>query len=1054
MKETILNLLKSESEKYTLKNKIFTLDFYKTINIENLEERVNLIETTYGREYSQELFDKFYQIAINQHKATTPVTIQESSVLKVNANKWLVKYRQNEIGWNNDEVGTYRERYFAYLKKIGRSENIINETRRSTLNIIESLGDPESNEEFYKKGMVVGSVQSGKTANFNGVINTAIDAGYKMVIVLSGIMEDLRVQTQIRIEKEVIGPLGAGNVGVGVGKEYPFHNNFVSSVTSQSSDFNRSLLNADFNIHNKNILVIKKNVHILKNILLWLNESVSDEYPKITVPLLIIDDECDNASLNNIGHKGDEYASKTNAEIRAILALFSKKSYLGYTATPFANVFQDRNESPTSGFKLTHRETEYNFNLVDNLFPDHFIEMLQPPSNYVGIKHFFDTKSDEINKIESLIARPIDFDNPEYYKSIPPRFRKDSDPIYPELINEPGTRAAKKDDNYPNEENGIPKSLQEAIHCFILSIAIRDSRKEILINSPFYQRHHTMLVHISLFGPWQNRLKGLSEEYVKKLTNDLNHDSLDADVFKEFERIWIKHFEYIVNNIQHELPKDYIDDYLVPKDYNRDIKPLLIKAIENIEVVAINSYTKTDLNYKNEDKKYIAIGGNRLSRGFTLEGLTINYFLRKANTADTLMQMGRWFGYRIGYLDCCKLFTTSENIDKFNEASEIIEDLENKFKYLSDLPGRTPSDFTLWVKNNPDVIKLTRANFLKDLTRKNLSFEDTVQQSTQFLIDKEKIKIAYDFFKLKFSKIEWKQHDSQPNFIVYDTDQNGLMEFINLPNTMLNFNILGLKEYLEICLNSNKLKNWRIAINISKGNTGSPISLNNKKKTYTFNKVTRSGPSIRKDTKNPSLSYNSLVNKDVFKARSSTIISPGDFSLCLTKEQKNLVNKNYKEKQENESGNNKFKTVPDREYRSHMDASQGLLVIYLMDLDKVFNVKGNEENSNNLSLKNYAKQKGLDETFQKSTPLIGYALGFPTNVGVNGADYVTQHVHKEPENMNLDELKKFISERDFDIDVNNNDWTVEGLLEAISDNPGNDEIESLKDIEEISVEIN
>jgi hypothetical protein len=1043
MIEEILSSINKFSKKFKTKNNgVFNLVFYNNLNKEEIKIDTKGICGILDKEFSDELFNKFFDIAINQHKATNPVTMEESSVLKVNENKWLTGDRQNEIGWNEDDIATYRERYFAYLKKIGRSESIVNETRRSTLNIIESLGDPKSNQGFYKKGMVVGSVQSGKTANFNGVINTAIDSGYKMIIVLSGIMEDLRVQTQIRIEKEVIGPLGAGNIGVGVGKEYPFRDNIVSSVTSQNSDFSRGLLNADFNIHNKNILVVKKNVHILKNILLWLNESVSDEYPKITIPLLIIDDECDNASLNNIGHKGDEYASKTNAEIRAILALFSKKSYLGYTATPFANVFQDRNESPTSGFKLTDRETEYNFNLVDNLFPDHFIEMLQPPSNYVGIKHFFDTKSDEINKIESLIARPIDFDDPEYYKSIPPRFLKDSDPIYPEARNVPGTRAAKKDDIYPNKENGIPKSLEEAILCFILSIAIRDSRKDILINSPFYQRHHTMLVHISLFGLWQNRLKDLSERYVKKLTNNLNHDSLDSEVFKEFERIWIKHFEYIVNNIKHELPNNYVDDYLVPKDYNKDIKPLLIKAIENIEVVAINSYTNTDLNYKNEDKKYIAIGGNRLSRGFTLEGLTINYFLRKANTADTLMQMGRWFGYRIGYLDCCKLFTTSENIEKFNEASKIIEDLEDKFKYLSKLPGRTPSDFTLWVKNNPDVIKLTRGNFLKNLSSKNLSFEDTVQQSTQFLIDKEKIKTAFDSFKLKFSQIKWKQHDSHSNYIIYDTDQKGLLDFVKLPNVMLNFNVLGLKEYLDICSKSNKLKNWRVAINISKGNTGESISLKDKEKSYTFNKVTRSGPSIG-DSSKPSLSYNSLINKDIFKARSSTIISPDDFSLCLTVEERVKIKKNYRDK-------NDGKTVPDREYRSHMDASQGLLVIYLMDLNKVFDVKSNIYNDNNLSLKDYAIQKGLD----KSIPLIGYALGFPTNVGVNGADYVTQHVHKDPENMNLDELKEFISERDFNIDLNNNDWSVESLLEAIYDNPEDDEDELLDDIEEISVEIN
>ena len=119
--------------------------------------------------------------------------------------------------------------------------------------------------------------------------------------------------------------------------------------------------------------------------------------------------------MNNIGHKGAEYATKTNAEIRAILAMFSKKSYLGYTATPFANVFQDRNEKPIMEFTLTVRKTEYKFDLVDNLFPEHFIELLQPPSNYVGIKHFFDTKSNDINKIEALIAKPIDLDDPNYY---------------------------------------------------------------------------------------------------------------------------------------------------------------------------------------------------------------------------------------------------------------------------------------------------------------------------------------------------------------------------------------------------------------------------------------------------------------------------------------------------------------------------------------------------------------------------------------------------------------------------------------------------------------
>ena len=1045
MIDIILNLLNKESENYKINNDgVFDLDFYNIVNVDKVEKGTKVISEAYGEAFSTELFENSLLAAINRHKATTPVTIQESSVLSINSNKWLTESRQNEIGWNSKDVNTYRERYFAYLKKIGRNDNIINEARRSTLNIIESLGNPLGKDGFYKKGMVVGSVQSGKTTNFNGVINTAIDAGYKMVIVLSGIMEDLRVQTQARIEKEVIGPLGAGGKGIGVGLDYPFHNKSISSLTSLGSDFNISMFDASFQLYNDNILVVKKNVHILKNILFWLKEYVSDEHPKIDIPLLIIDDECDNASLNNLGHKGAEYATKTNAEIRAILAMFSKKSYLGYTATPFANVFQDRNEVPSTELTLQNRKEDYNFKLVDNLFPDDFIEMLQPPSNYVGIKHFFDTRNNDIKKIESLIARPVDLDDPAYYYSIPPRFHKDSDE--PTTSKRQGTRAAKSTDYYPNIENGIPKSLKEAIHCFVLSIAIRESRKDLLKNSPFYQRHHTMLVHVSLFGQWQNRLKELVEEFVSKLTNNLNHDSLDAHVFQEFERVWVKHFEYIVNNIKSELPSDYIDEYLSPKEFDKDIKPLLIKAIENIEVVAINSYTNTNLDYKNEDKKYIAIGGNRLSRGFTLEGLTINYFLRKANTADTLMQMGRWFGYRIGYLDCCKLFTISENIDKFNEASKIIEDLEDKFKYLAGLPGRTPSDFTLWVQNNPDVIKLTRGNFLKGLSTKSLSFEDTVQQSTQFLIDKKSISTAYTAFEDKFFKTEWRKDENHPNYIIHDTDQSGLMDFINLPNVMLNFNVLGLKEYLEACSHSNKLRNWRIAINASKGNSGGEIRLENKNQVYSFNKVKRSGPSIGNNKDKPSLSYNSLVDKNIFKARSSTIISPDDFSLWFTTSEKIKIKQKYRDK-------NKGKTVPDREYRRHMDDSQGLLVIYLMDLDKVFNVENNDY-GNNKSLSDYATDKGIDVDFQSKVPLIGYALGFPTNIGVNGSNYVSQHVHKEPEDMNLEELIEFVSLRDFDIDLDNDDWTVESLLEAIYDNPENDEENLLEDSEEIIVEIN
>ncbi|MCL8007900.1 Z1 domain-containing protein [Gelidibacter japonicus] len=1015
----ILRLLERASNKFIEEKGSFTEDFYSEEIRNEIRQYIEILNGVYKWGDLDLIYDKHYVNAERQHRAKTPVTIAESNSLRKNVPEWLTETRQNEIGWESEEITTFRDRYFKYLEKIGRKDSIIKETKRSTLNIVKNLGDPNSNTAFYKKGMVVGSVQSGKTANFNGVINSALDTGYKVIIVLSGIMEDLRVQTQKRIEYDVIGTLGAGGQGIGVGEDHPFHDVNVISITSDVSDFKKGLLDANFNLHNqRNILICKKNVSILRNILLWLNDFVSDKHPKIDLPLLIIDDEADNASLNNLGHKGREYATRTNMEIRSILSLFSKKSYLGYTATPFANVLQDRNEAPEDSYSFTYRNNPYNFQMVDNLFPDDFIELLFPPSNYIGIKHFFDTKGDDIIKIDDLVAPPIDIDDPNYFHKIPPRFLKDGDVSSTEIGKH--TRAANKVDNYPNELDGMPNSLKEAIKCFIISIAIRLSRSSDTIDSPFHQKHHTMLVHISLFTDWQNRLLKIMQTYVDDLKRDLLSDGLDQPVWAEFERIWNKHYFYIINNITNHLPKDFSDPYLTPKEFSKDIKPLLSKAVEGIEVMAINSSTDDNLVYpKDSAKKYIAIGGNRLSRGFTLEGLTINYFLRKAGTADTLMQMGRWFGYRPGYLDCCKLFTTSDNIEKFNEASIIMEDLEEKFKFLSKLPNRTPSDYTLWIKNNPDVIKLTRGNFLKGANVMSLDFSDTVEQATQYDINKEKIINSLEAFKALASTLEWKT-DEKKGFLIHDTNVEGLMKFINLPGTMLNLNTLGLDGYLKECTSQNKLQHWRVAVKSIHGGEGNVIAKEETGLPINLKLVKRSGPNIGNET-NPTMSYRSITEKHVFKVRNSAIITPKDMSITLTPEEINEAEEEFKKLRNKE----KIQTVPDRAYRSKMDDSTGILVIYFMDLEKIFKV---DDEASRKGLEIYATKHGIDSIYGK--PLIGYAIGFPTVTGVDGGSFITQHVFKELKDMTLDELKAYIEEQTYDIE-DDEKWTRKKLLEKI-----------------------
>lgn len=1037
--DEVKKFIELEARKFERENGKITRAFYDQEELcSGIQQKINVVADLQEWEpFTQDQYIESFDAAVREYRTINPTIIERSVSLEKNRSIWLDESRKAYIGWGAPTLCTYRDRYFEYLKRIGRSEKVIAETERSSLSIVEKLGDPKETKAFFKKGMVVGSVQSGKTANFNGVINSSIDVGYQLIIVLSGIMEDLRVQTQKRIEKDVIGQMESTGIWKGVGSVLPFHASgstpVINSITSSESDFNRGIASGSSNINGYNILICKKNVSVLKNILLWLKDFTSEDYPQIDVPLLIIDDEADNASLNNMGHRGKEYATMINNEIRAILALFSRKSYLGYTATPFANVLQDRNEAPDSNFTVVENKGRANeiiheFNVEDNLFPDDFIELLFPPSNYIGIKHFFETRNGEVQKIEPLLAPTLEEE--EFYQSFPLRIDKETDE--PTLARGRGTRAPKKADDYPNF---LPNSLKEAVDCFVLSIAIRLSRKKELEKSLHYQPHHTMLIHISRFGKWQDDTRDKVEDYVETLTRQINNAKKGSTVFEELKYVWDRHFYYIINNIHSHLSSDYDDPYLVAKDFQNDIVPLLTEAIRGVIVKSINSISGDSLYYpsiKDKDfseKKYIAIGGNRLARGFTLEGLTINYFLRDTSSADTLMQMGRWFGYRPGYLDCCKLFTTQSNIDKFDEASVIIEDLENKFIELASNPSRTPSDFTLWIKNNPGVIKLTRANFLRDTHELTLDFSDTVQQSTQFLIDKEKIVGAYEAFKDYASNRKW---NDEEGYLIHDTDQQGLIDLVSLPNVMLNLNVLGLRGYLKNCSESNKLLNWKIAVKCIKNGEGGVLKSEDSPFEKDINLIVRRGPSDMQGN-----SRDSLLLDNVFKSRNATIISPSDFSISLSPKEKEAAVTQFRklkeaqflrenQSKEDAKKNSEKASIPDYAYRSYMDDTTGVAILYLMDLDKVFE---SEKGVKDEELLRYAEEKDL---LGLKLPLIGLALGFPTVRGVDAGNFVTRHLFKELKEMNLEELVDYATSKDLGIDTSK-PWTREKLFKAISE---------------------
>jgi len=1001
------DFLEDFAEEFFKENGFLSRNFYDDAFLSkrviyNIKQLMNMHKDSFSNEKIKEM----YIVALSEFRTANITDISPSkSLVKHNLNQWLDLERIERTGWNKDRIVTYRARYFRYLEKIGRGKKYILETKRSSLKIIEQFGDPLSETDFYKKGLVVGSVQSGKTANFNAVINSAIDLGYSLIIVFSGITKDLRKQTQLRIEKDVVGEginLETGRTEFkGVGVDYIFGEKGDKNViqidipTSHKSDFKKNMREADFSLNKKNILVCKKNTGVLKNLNLWLNNHLNEGKTHHEIPILIIDDEADNASLNNMGYKGKEYASKINSYIRALLGQFKKKTYLGYTATPFANILQDRNDEPQTQVEIKTKvfgETVVKkFDLVDNLFPDDFIELLFPPSNYIGAKHFFETRIEDIKKIDPLLANPVS----DHINSFPERVFIESG--FPTVERDrQTTRAVIPDDPFPAF---LPQSLKDAIDCFILSIAIKLSRKPLMIESAFFQPHDTMLIHISRFTIWQNRTKTLVEKYLKEICRKINSDTLSdpESIYEHLEKMWYKHYAYIVENIKSYLPDDYDDQFLVRKTFS-EIRPLLLNAVENINVLAINSKTGDSLVYpKSVKKKYIAIGGNRLARGFTLEGLTINYFVRTTNYADTLLQMGRWFGYRPGYLDCCKLFTTANNIMKFNQTSVTIEALEQKFIMMNRPPAKTPSEFTLWVKSNPRVINITRAAFTRrdQIVERKVNYSGSIEQTTSFILKKERIENAWNDFKKHIKNKRWDTNND--NYLIHKTNSRGLFEFLKLKNSFADFSIPGIVEYIDLCNESNKLTNWTVVIRknmksndkifLSKEFSGLPEDIM---------LVVRRGP---KKEKQPNARAMLLKHK-IFKAsgRSANIVTKGeDFSITLTNKEKENAEESFKRDQIERRGQSaneeKIKlssSVPDKYYRSKMNEKDGVLNIYLISLEKVFESRKEEVDDELLA---FAQENDLS----LSTPLIGYAIGFPKVSGNIGGTYITRHEFEQPE---------------------------------------------------------
>lgn len=564
------------------------------------------------------------------------------------------------VHWLDDAKSSidpyYWTRYRKLLIQQGMPRDVVVSLDKVTDSILSRMGNPKLDQAWDRRGMVVGHVQSGKTANYAGLICKAADAGYRLIVVIAGIHNNLRNQTQGRVDEGFIGrdtgrqlPGSKSNKNViGVGK---FDSSRTPvSLTNTIRDFHKATASTNTSEIDSYkvpvVLVIKKNHRTLTNLLEWLRDnSLSGDSEMIDQPMLLIDDEADNASINT--KYKDELVTKINGQIRDLLKMFHRSCYVGYTATPFANIFIDPDQDDEM-FK-------------EDLFPRDFIIGLDAPTNYFGGKKIFVDGIDEDG-------------NGTWLRNI-----KDNVDVLP--IKHPIDQTVDQ----------LPPSLLYALRAFLVARAIRDLRGQAA-------SHCSMLVNASRFTRVQGLIRNRLHEALERIQNSvringgLKQGALADPEIGALRDVW--HAEYA----------EAWDNW-------SSIQDALLEAIASAKVVEVNSRSN-DLNYSGGGERgqtVIAVGGFSLSRGLTLEGLTVTWFLRNSMMYDTLMQMGRWFGYRGGYEDLCRIWMPDEAIEWYSFIANATEELHQELKIMERAKA-TPSMFGLAVRSHPSALMITARN--------------------------------------------------------------------------------------------------------------------------------------------------------------------------------------------------------------------------------------------------------------------------------------------------------------------------------------------------------
>ena len=774
----------------TVYDMVMRLLVEKRIELNQVEDQIDQMQRAFQAVYPEENIDKEMlarQIIFDYGIFEGPAKFLEDNR---DHKEWFADERAS-IKWN---LWSRYKKYLEIMEKLPPS--VVTSIDETTTEILKRLESPQRAGSWDRRGMVVGNVQSGKTSNYTGLICKAVDAGYKIVIVLAGLNNDLRSQTQKRIDKGFLGrdtkkkeSYDQTSSKIGAGLLPGFESTNIISVTSadSSGDYKKKVHNAVTITPGGDpiIAVVKKNVTPLRNLLNWFTGT--NESGKIAnVPLLLIDDEADNASIDTKAVKridgaevdpdaAEQDPTKINGFIRQILNCFTQSAYVGYTATPFANIFIYPNDP-------NNTQPKYG----EDLYPRSFIVNLHAPTNYIGPEKVFGLYKDKTANIEEVKPLPLIRTVEDYQTIFPEKHKSD-------LV-----------------VAGLPDSLYQAMYAFILSAAARDVRGQ-------GNKHHSMLVHVTRFVNVQLQITELVREAMKSITEQLEFRTGPQykKLIQNMETIWNEDFVPTTDAVKNAMD----DSGIVPIAWE-EIKDRLYSCASKIEVKAVNGKAADggiDYDAYPNGCKVIAIGGDKLSRGLTLEGLTISYYARLSKMYDTLLQMGRWFGYRNGYADLCRLYTSKQLALWYRHIAVANEELRRELDDMADM-GATPADYGLKVRTHPDGMLITAINKMRNSEDRTVTYAGKLVQITRYYrnnsINKANCIFASDWLSGLGAPIP-PSSETRNNYLWRNITPDQIIEFlqgISIHPSCFSASRKILSEYILSQVEDGELVNWTVAL--------------------------------------------------------------------------------------------------------------------------------------------------------------------------------------------------------------------------------------------------